>query len=276
MPTEHYRQLIRYAEDLGTMFSESREKDRALEDSKHQLLKFAEDLSETFTDLKRVHSDMQSAYLDTIHRLSLAAEYKDEDTGEHIIRMSRYSELLATRMGLSEKAVEQIRYASPMHDIGKIGIPDAILIKKGKLTDDEFSVIKTHPTIGGDILAGSRSEILQVAETIARAHHEKWNGTGYPAGLAGEDIPLAGRIVAVADVFDALTSRRPYKEPFPMQKAVDILKKDSGAHFDPQVVAAFLDSLDAVAAIMADSWDGGIQAAQTASVNPAAQERTAS
>jgi putative two-component system response regulator len=138
-----------------------------------------------------------------------------------------------------------------MHDVGKIGIPDAILLKKGRLTAEEFAVIKTHTTIGGEILARSSAAILKLAETIARTHHEKWNGAGYPAGLAGEQIPIEGRIVALADVFDALTSKRPYKDAYPLEKAVDIVQKDSGSHFDPRVADAFLAHLDDIQAIMA-------------------------
>lgn len=251
MTTAQFQQLMRYAQDLAAVIRETRDKDKKIQAANDQMLKFAEDLSATFTHLKKAHNDMQKAYLDTIHRLSLAAEYKDEDTGEHIERMSRYSVLLAEKLGLEDQQVQDIRYASPMHDIGKIGIPDAILLKKGRLTEAEFDVIKTHTTIGGEILSHSKAPILQVAETIARTHHEKWSGSGYPRGLAGEDIPLMGRIVALADVFDALTSKRPYKEAYPMSKAVDIVAKDSGSHFDPQVVDVFLANLDAVQHIMA-------------------------
>jgi putative two-component system response regulator len=250
MATEDFQQLMLYARDLATVVRESRDKDSQLQATNDQLLKFAEDMSKTFTGLKRAFSDMEAAYLDTIHRLSLAAEYKDEDTGEHLARMSNYSALLAEKLGLADKQVQDIRYAAPMHDIGKIGIPDAILLKKGRLTAEEFDVIKTHTTIGGEILARSDAAILQLAETIARTHHEKWNGTGYPAGLAGEQIPIEGRIVALADVFDALTSKRPYKEAYPLEKAVDIVQKDSGSHFDPRVADAFLAHLDEVQEIM--------------------------
>ncbi len=269
MATEEFQQLLLYARDLALVIRETRDKDSQLAATNDQLLKFAEDMGTTFAGLKKAYSDMETAYLDTIHRLSLAAEYKDEDTGEHIARMSSYSALLAEKLGLADKQVQNIRYASPMHDIGKIGIPDAILLKKGRLTKEEFDVIKTHATIGGDILAHSQAEILQLAETIARTHHEKWNGGGYPRGLAGEKIPLEGRIVALADVFDALTSTRPYKEAYPLTVAVDIIKKESESHFDPRVVKVFLAHLDVVQQIM----DGVHPAAGESTGKPQLSER---
>ena len=160
--------------------------------------------------------------------------------------MSHYSVLIAEKLGLPAKEVQNIRYAAPMHDIGKIGVPDNILMKPGKLTDEEFEIIKTHSTIGAKILANSKSEILMVAEQIALSHHEKWNGKGYPQGLSGGKIPIAGRIVGLADVFDALTSRRPYKIPYPVEVAVDIIKKERGEHFDPDVADVFLENIDEV------------------------------
>ncbi len=241
-----FAQLIRYAEDLNRAVRMEKENRQQLEASKAQLVRFAEDLNTTFVDLKSAHRKMKDAYLDTIHRLALAAEYKDEDTGDHIVRMSRYCALLAKEIGLHDQQVQNILYASPMHDIGKIGIPDNILMKKGRLTDDEFDLMKTHTTIGAKILARSNVEILQVAETIALSHHEKWNGKGYPAGLAGDQIPIEGRIVALPDAFDALTSRRPYKEPYPVDVATDIIRKERGAHFDPQIVDAFMDNFDKI------------------------------
>jgi putative two-component system response regulator len=248
-PTQLFGQLIRYAEDLNRAVRAEQESKQQLDASKAQLLRFAEDLNTTFLDLKIAHREMKHAYLDTIHRLALAAEHKDEDTGDHIVRMSRFCALLAEEIGLSEKEVQRILYASPMHDIGKIGIPDSILLKKGRLTGEEFDVIKTHTTIGAKILSDSGAKILQMAESIALHHHEKWNGKGYPAGLGGEDIPIEGRIVALPDTFDALTSKRPYKGPYPVDVAVDIIRKERGEHFDPQIVDAFLDNFDKIEAI---------------------------
>ena len=182
--------------------------------------------------------DLEQAQLETIMRLGVAAEYRDKETGNHLNRMSRYSRELAKEMGLSAEACEHIFYASPLHDVGKLGTPDAILLKPGKLTSEEYEVMKDHTTIGARILSGSSSPLLQLAERIAISHHEKWNGTGYPAGLKGEEIPLAGRIVALADVFDALASKRVYKDAFPMERVLEIIHNDSGSHFDPAVVDA--------------------------------------
>lgn len=192
------------------------------------------------------HQELQSAYLDTINRLVLAAEYKDEDTADHIIRMSRYCELLANKYGMASREVKNIRFAAPMHDIGKIGIPDHILMKPGKLTRDEFETMKSHTTIGASILKNSQSEVLQLAETIALFHHEKWDGSGYPRGLSGQAIPIAGRIVGLVDVFDALTTRRPYKKPYPVDVACEIIEKERGRHFDPSITDIFLANMDAV------------------------------
>lgn len=193
-----------------------------------------------------------------MRRLGRAAEYRDNETGLHIIRMSQIAALLARSMGWSEDMSDLMLHASPMHDIGKIGIADAILLKPGKLSPEEFDVMKTHASIGADMLAGDESELLQLAYIIALSHHEKWDGSGYPAGLSGEAIPLAGRIVAVADVFDALTSSRPYKKAWAVDDAVAFLKDNAGRHFDPEVVAHFLRHLTEIIAIVefhADSPD---------------------
>jgi putative two-component system response regulator len=239
-------QLKKYAQDLAEVYKSAKQKSKELHIANQQLLKYADDLNLTILDLKRAHQELKEAYLDTIYRLVLAAEYKDEDTGEHIVRMSRYSALIAERLGLPAEEVQNILYASPMHDVGKIGIPDTILMKPGKLTDPEFEIMKTHTTIGAKILANSKAKILQVAQQIAISHHEKWNGEGYPRGLTGEEIPLVGRIVALADVFDALTSRRPYKDPYLVDVALDIIKKERGRHFDPHVADVFPESIDEV------------------------------
>ncbi len=182
---------------------------------------------------------VKAASLDTIHRLSRAAEYKDEDTGAHILRMSNYAAAVARQMGCGNEFVESILYAAPLHDIGKIGTPDRILLKTGKLDADEWEIMKRHTIDGARILEGSDAEFIKMGSVIAASHHEKWDGTGYPCGLRGEEIPMEGRIVAIADVFDALTSKRPYKEPFPLERALDIIQESKGGHFDPQVVDAF-------------------------------------
>lgn len=190
-------------------------------------------------EIRRALAQAKENALETIYRLAVAAEYKDEDTGAHLLRMSNYSAAIARRIGLNERTVEAILHAAPMHDIGKIGIVDRILLKPGKLDAQEWEIMRQHTVIGGKILAGSRSGCIRLAEVIALTHHEKWDGSGYPRGLKGEGIPLVGRIVAVADVYDALTSRRPYKEAFPAEKACAILREGSGAHFDPRVLDAF-------------------------------------
>jgi len=237
-------QLKKYADDLVKVYQAEKQKRQELQVSNKQLVKFAGDLNKTFYELKSTHKELQEAYLDTIHRLVLAAEYKDEDTGDHIVRMSRYSALLAEKLSLPPKEVENIRYAAPMHDIGKIGIPDNILMKPGKLTDQEFEFMKTHTNIGAKILARSKADILRLAHQIAISHHEKWNGRGYPQGISGTKIAIAGRIVGLADVFDALTSKRPYKDPYPLEVACDIIKKENGQHFDPELVDIFMENID--------------------------------
>jgi len=191
-------------------------------------------------------SEIMEAKLDIINRLARAAEYRDNETGMHIIRMSHYSAMLAKSLGFDEEKCELIFHTSGMHDVGKIGIPDHILLKPARLTDGEFAHMKSHTIIGGRLLEGGNSEILHMAHDIAMTHHEKWNGKGYPHGIAGEDIPIEGRISAVCDVFDALTSERPYKKEWPVQDAVDELVRQKGEHFEPRLVDLFLDNLDAI------------------------------
>jgi len=190
--------------------------------------------------LKQAFEVIKSASLETIILLSRAAEYRDEDTGAHIQRMSHYAEAIARQMRLDAGMVETILYASPMHDIGKIGIPDRILLKPAKLDRDEWEIMKQHAAIGAGILKGSDTEFITLGRIIALTHHEKWDGSGYPVGLKASAIPLAGRITAIADVFDALTSKRPYKEPFSLDKSFSIIKEERDRHFDPDVVDAFL------------------------------------
>ena len=175
-----------------------------------------------------------------IVRLSRAAEFRDPETGAHISRMAHYSTLIATSLGLSAEECDLILRASPMHDIGKLGIPDGILLKPGRLDPDEMDVMRKHAQIGFSILDGSDSRMIRMGAEIALSHHEKFDGTGYPAGLAGEAIPFTGRIVAVADVFDALTSLRPYKPAWDLDKAAAFVKEYAGSHFDPACAEAFL------------------------------------
>ncbi|MCF8025889.1 MAG: response regulator [Desulfobacteraceae bacterium] len=212
---------------------------RKLEDSINELEK-------AMRGIEQAHKELDFAYLDTVNRLVSAAEYKDEETGDHIVRMSRYCALIAEKLKLSEDMVKLIRYASPMHDIGKIGIPDNILVKPGRLTKEEFETIKSHTTIGAAILADSKADVLKVAREIAFTHHEKWNGTGYPNGLKKENTPISGRIVGIADTFDALTSRRPYKDPYPVDVALKIIRSERGESFDPSIVDVFMDNIKAI------------------------------
>jgi putative two-component system response regulator len=177
-----------------------------------------------------------------IFRLSKAVEYRDNDTGDHTVRVARYSRTIAEGLGLPADLCRSIYLAAPLHDIGKVAIPDSILLKPGRLDDAEMAVIRTHATTGEEILAGSSSELLRLSAEIAGHHHEKWDGTGYPYGKAGSAIPLSARIVAVADVFDALTTQRAYKKAMPFDEAMDYLAAQSGKHFDPACVEAFLKS----------------------------------
>jgi putative two-component system response regulator len=190
-----------------------------------------------------------AAHLDTIRRLVIAAEYKDRDTAAHIERIGLYSELVASRLNLPPGEVEIIRHASPMHDVGKIGIPDEVLLSPGKLDASQWKIMKSHTTIGARILHGSPSPLLQAGEVIARSHHERWDGSGYPSALRGEDIPLAGRICAVADVFDALTSNRHYRDALPNDTVWEMLQAEKARHFDPAMLDVFVASRDEVEAI---------------------------
>ncbi len=184
--------------------------------------------------------ELHTSRLKVIQRLGRASEYKDDETGAHIIRMSHYSRMTALSAGISQEEAERLFNAAPMHDVGKIGIPDKILQKKGPLNDEEWALMKRHPEIGAEIIGEDDSELLKDARIIALSHHEKWDGSGYPNGLAGEEIPYKGRIVALADVFDALTCKRPYKEAWPMNRAMDLITEEAGSHFDPVLVKAFI------------------------------------
>lgn len=208
------------------------------------------DQASTLENLVRARTrELHETRLSIIRRLGRAAEYRDNETGQHILRMSHYSALLAEHLGWDKPAVDLMLNASPMHDVGKIGIPDAILLKPGRLTPEEFKIIKRHPSIGGELLAGDDSPLMRMARDIALYHHEKWNGEGYPHGLRGEAIPQAARIVTVADVFDALTSSRPYKRGWPIEDAIRFIREGAGSHFDPEIVECFLAHTDAILAI---------------------------
>ena len=238
---------------------------------------------------QRQHLEMQAAYLENVvqermaelitsrfevvHCLGRAAEYRDNETGRHVIRVGKYTRLISEKLGLPKEMVDLFELAAPLHDVGKIGVPDAILRKPAKLTAEEYAEIQKHCQFGYEILANlprndststdgqgiaegnTKSPVLRLAASIAMTHHEKWDGTGYPRGLKGVEIPLEGRIVAVADVFDALTSARPYKRAFSIEESLAILERDRGTHFDPRLVDIFLESREEVAAILLDSAD---------------------
>ena len=191
-------------------------------------------------------TELAESRLDIIRRLGRAAEWRDNETGLHIIRMSKMSQILGLKAGMNAQQAEDLLNASGMHDIGKIGIPDAVLLKPGKFDDKEWEIMKTHAQMGADLLGGSSSELMKMARDIALTHHEKWDGGGYPQGLAGEQIPLVGRIVAVADVFDALTSVRPYKKAWPIDDALNFLRENAGRHLDPDLVELFIAAFDEI------------------------------
>jgi putative two-component system response regulator len=199
--------------------------------------------------------DINETRLKIIQRLGRAAEYKDDNTGLHVIRMSHYARVLGIAAGMSETMADMMLDAAPMHDIGKIGIPDSILQKAGPLTESEWTVMQSHTQMGEDIIGEDDSELLRMAKTVAISHHEHWDGSGYPKGMAGEDIPMVGRIVAIADVFDALTSVRPYKESWTVEDAVTYLQEKSGTQFDPKLVPLFVESIDKVLAIKEQYFD---------------------
>jgi methanogenic corrinoid protein MtbC1 len=194
-------------------------------------------------ELRRAMTELEIAQAETVRRLSMAVEFRDEDTGAHIERIGRFSTLLAEQMCMESDFCELMSHAAPLHDVGKVAIPDSILLKPGPLTPQERMIVETHAEEGYRLLRGSTSSILDLAATIALSHHEKWDGSGYPRGISGEAIPIEGRIVAIADVFDALTSDRVYRKAFPVEKAVEMMKEQRGLHFDPVLLDAFLDVL---------------------------------
>jgi PAS domain S-box-containing protein len=228
--------LIAVARDV----TERKELERREHEYQQQL---EQAVRERTLELQQRNTELEEAKRETLRRLALAAEYRDDETFEHTERVGRAAALLARALGLSDHDVALIRDAAPLHDVGKLSVSDTLLLKPGKLTSAEFDLVKRHADAGAAILAGSSSEILRTAEEIASSHHEWWDGSGYPRGLAGNEIPLIGRIVAVVDVFDALTHTRPYKEAWPIPKAVDEIRRLAGRQFDPKIVTAF-DRLD--------------------------------
>ncbi|MBM2823514.1 MAG: domain S-box protein [Thermoleophilia bacterium] len=217
---------------------------KRLEELEHEYQhRLENDVRERTKELNRRNAELGEAQRETLYRLALAAEYRDDATFEHTERIRDSVVLLAAELGFSESAAELIRDAAPLHDIGKLGVSDAVLLKPGKLADDELEHMRRHAETGARILSGSSSDVLRAGEEIARSHHEWWDGSGYPAGLRGEEIPLSARVVALADVFDALTHKRPYKSAWPVDEAVAEIRRLRSLQFDPQVVDAF-DRLD--------------------------------
>ncbi len=202
-----------------------------------------EEIESRTSELKRALSELEIAQAETVQRLSMAVEFRDEDTGAHIERIGRFSVLLAEHIGMDAEFCERLKHAAPLHDVGKVAIPDAILLKPGPLTPEERAIVETHAEEGHRLVRGSSSSILDMAATIALSHQEKWDGTGYPRGLKGETIPIEGRIVAVADVFDALTSDRVYRKAFSVEEAVQMMREQRGRHFDPVLLDAFMEVL---------------------------------
>lgn len=262
-------QAIIFARELAQVYRRGKTLDASLRDkidelhrAQKQSIIYAKDLNDAYQAekkysklLREAYEQLKKAYLDTIFILSVAAEHRDEQTGKHIKRISHYSAAIARTMGCCDEDLETILYASPMHDVGKIGIPDRILFKPGKLDPEEWEVMKQHTTIGAKIFLGADAPLLQSARTIALTHHERWDGTGYPSGLRGESIPLMSRIVSLADVFDGLTSARHYKPAFSNEQSLHIIREGDGTQFDPLVLEAFMSILPEILEIKQEFRD---------------------
>jgi cyclic di-GMP phosphodiesterase len=210
------------------------------------------ELRHALEEVTRAQREVQAGHLDTIRRLTLAAEYKDHDTAGHIERIGRYSQIVGMAMHMQPGLVDLLLHAAPMHDVGKLGIPDSILLKPGPLDAEERAIMDTHTTIGAQILAGSTSPVIQLGERVALTHHEKWNGTGYPHGLAGDAIPLEARICTVVDFFDALTMDRPYRKAVPNDQVVEMILSETGTSFDPAIIEIFVEVRGEIEAIQAE------------------------
>ena len=223
----------------------------AFTDEDEGLLRILATMAASFIENATLYEDLRRSHLETIYRMALVAEYRDQkDTGKHLRRMSRFSGILASSMGLSYHESEDIRYASPLHDVGKVAIPDSILRKPGKLTAEEYDEMKRHTIYGSQMLANAESRLLRLAAKIAVAHHEHYDGTGYPYGLKGDAIAIEARIVSVADVFDALVSKRVYKEGWTVDDAKKYIKEQEGKLFDPEVINCLFKSFDEILAAM--------------------------
>jgi len=250
-----HAQMRKYARDLNEVVRRERAKSLALGDANRQLRTFAEQLQASIEREQQRARDLEDAYMEMVRRLMNASAYKDRETGEHIQRLGHYSRVLALEVGLAECEANMLLTAAPMHDLGKIGIPDRVLYKEGPLNEEEWRIMKQHPEIGARLLEGSRSPLIELARIIALGHHERWDGTGYPMGWKGDEIPMAARIVAIADCYDALRSRRPYKPALTHEQACKIIIHGDGRtapeHFDPLVLEGFVH----VRKDFSDIWD---------------------
>ncbi|MCP4154801.1 MAG: response regulator [bacterium] len=270
--------LLKPIEDLSVLLhavEQALERSRLIKENREYKEHLEEMVKVRTAQLQTANKELKETRMQIIRRLGKAAEYKDNETGRHVIRVSYYSAILAEALNLEQNIIELIRQCSPMHDIGKIGIPDNILMKPGPLEpserivmqthsekgigmlqplpQDEIDLYRKHTVIGEDILGGSDSELLQMARRIAAYHHERWDGTGYPYQLKGDEIPIEARIVAVTDIYDALSSKRPYKDPFPEEKCLKIIRECSGTHLDPKIVDVFFENIDKIREIK-ESW----------------------
>ena len=241
-----------YARDLSNVYRHAKGKRQELAQVNSQLLKYAADLRNSIASLRKRNHDLTESYQDTLHRLAVAAEFRDEGTGGHIMRMAYFSAYLGEKAGMGSVDVRNLLHAAPMHDVGKIGIADSIMKKPARLNSEEFRIMQSHTTIGANILAGAEAgaAIIRLAHRIALWHHERWDGRGYPHGIAGASIPLPCRIVALADVFDALVSQRPYKEAFSLERTIACIRKSRGRQFDPELTDLFVQHTGAIIAIL--------------------------